>query len=81
MIIAGPGLLKNTVVTNLTSLLDVFPTLVAMTGASPPSFLDGHSLFPLMSEPSSVTSEPLSIPHVAAPPTGVLNYIDLWTDT
>ena len=44
----GPGLKQGSVVKNLTSLLDVYPTLVAMTGATPPDFLEGHSLFPLM---------------------------------
>jgi len=48
MIIAGPGLAKDRIVTNLTSLLDVYPTLVALAGGTPPSFLDGHSLLPLL---------------------------------
>ena len=52
MIIAGPGLAKGSVVSNITSLLDVYPTLVAMTGGRPPAFLEGHSLFPLMLVPS-----------------------------
>ena len=37
--IAGPGISRGATITNLTSLLDVFPTLIEMTGGSPPAFL------------------------------------------
>jgi len=48
MMIAGPGITRGAVLKNVTSLLDVFPTLVEMTGGTPPSNLHGQSLFPLM---------------------------------
>lgn len=50
MMIAGPGIAPGQRITNLTSLLDVFPTLVEMAGGSAAAlpFLQGQSLFPLM---------------------------------
>jgi len=56
MIIAGPGIAKGKLVHNLTSLLDVYPTLLRMTAptAHLPEFLDGYSLFPLMAETPSI---------------------------
>lgn len=50
LIIAGPGVSAGVVNTNLTSLLDVFPTLVDMVGGVNPTYLDGHSLAPLLVE-------------------------------
>lgn len=55
MIVAGPGVKKGSVVTSLTSLLDVYPTLVEMAGGTPPAYLSGKSLFPLLSEPTNGT--------------------------
>ena len=57
MMISGPGLKKGVVETRLTSLLDVYPTLVELAGGSPPSFLRGLSLLPLMKAPGSDESE------------------------
>lgn len=53
MMISGPGLQKGVTETRLTSLLDVYPTLVALAGGTPPSFLRGHSLLPLLQAGSS----------------------------
>ena len=69
MIISGPGIAAGRNVYNLTSLLDVYPTLVAMANqptrnsngenksvaplASLDSSLDGYSLFPLMQSAGS----------------------------
>lgn len=52
MIISGPGLRRGEIITNLTSLLDIYPTMVAMQGGIPPSDLDGFSLMPFL-EPDS----------------------------
>ena len=57
MMISGPGLKKGVVETRLTSLLDVYPTLVALAGGSPPSFLRGLSLLPLMTASGSDESK------------------------
>jgi arylsulfatase A-like enzyme len=51
LIIAGPGVRAGAVNTNVTSLLDVYPTLVDMVGGVNPSYLDGHSLAPLLVAP------------------------------
>ena len=53
LIIAGPGVRAGAVNTNLTSLLDVYPTLVDMVGGVNPSYLDGHSLAPLLVAPEA----------------------------
>eukprot|EP00937_MAST-01D_sp_MAST-1D-sp2_P001599 g1599.t1 len=66
MIVAGPGLRRGEVVQNLTSLLDVVPTLLEMAAGVPPTPgrdappLAGHSLFPLMSA-SGVTGAPAPV--------------------
>lgn len=46
LIIAGPGVPRGAVVTNLTSLLDIYPTLMGMVGGTVPSYLEGHTLMP-----------------------------------
>jgi arylsulfatase K len=46
LIIAGPGVPQGVVVTNLTSLLDIYPTLMGMVGGIAPSYLEGHTLMP-----------------------------------
>ncbi|MFC1543382.1 sulfatase-like hydrolase/transferase, partial [Candidatus Neomarinimicrobiota bacterium] len=48
MIIAGPGVKEGLVVDDLVSLIDIFPTLMDMTGLSHPGELAGLSLMPLM---------------------------------
>jgi arylsulfatase A-like enzyme len=51
LIVAGPGISHGITETRLTSLLDVFPTLLDVAGVSPPLFLpalDGYSLLPLI---------------------------------
>jgi len=54
LIIAGPGVPRGKTVggATLTSLLDVFATLVDVGGAAPPAFADGYSLLPLVGAPS-----------------------------
>ena len=46
MIIAGPGVRQGVAVDALVSLVDIYPTLMAMAGAATPAGLDGHSLMP-----------------------------------
>jgi len=55
MMVAGPGIAPNQQIANLTSLLDVFPTLVEMAGGDVRelTFLQGQSLFPLMAPGSA----------------------------
>ncbi len=46
LIIAGPGAQKGLQVAALTSLVDVYPTLMDMARSNPTGALDGHSLMP-----------------------------------
>ena len=48
MIISGPGVRRGAVVQDLTSLLDLFPTLVAMQGGTPADDLAGFTLMPFL---------------------------------
>eukprot|EP01006_Ploeotia_vitrea_P029537 TRINITY_DN62062_c0_g1_i1.p1 TRINITY_DN62062_c0_g1~~TRINITY_DN62062_c0_g1_i1.p1 ORF type:complete len:566 (+),score=66.39 TRINITY_DN62062_c0_g1_i1:32-1729(+) len=66
MIVAGPGIKGGRVVTNHTSLLDVYPTLAVLGGGNPPSDLQGHSLvgdflkpklYPPSGRPGYITSQ------------------------
>ena len=47
LIVAGPGLQQGVVSNELVSLIDLFPTLMDMTGLDHPEGLDGVSLLPL----------------------------------
>lgn len=49
LIIRGPGVAAGRIVTNLVSLLDIFPTLCDMGGVERPPGLVGYSLVPLTS--------------------------------
>jgi arylsulfatase A-like enzyme len=53
---APTGLKKGNTVTSLTSLLDVYPTLIALSGGTPLAFLRGHSLLPLMAQDATETA-------------------------
>eukprot|EP00043_Microstomoeca_roanoka_P002730 m.39995 g.39995 ORF g.39995 m.39995 type:complete len:549 (-) comp11678_c0_seq1:123-1769(-) len=54
MIIRGPGLRSNTVYRNITSHVDVYPTIMEMANVTPPSEagLDGRSLMPILKKGS-----------------------------
>lgn len=45
--------------TNLTSLMDIYPTLVELCNLSPRVDLDGHSLVPILENPDSSYSRPI----------------------
>lgn len=60
LIIAGPNLPAGQRVAQPVSLVDLYPTLLEMTSLpAPPQTLEGHSLTPLLRDPSS------SWPHLA----------------
>ena len=44
LIVAGPGVCEGAVVDSLTSLVDIYPTLMDMASAAHPPNLDGHSV-------------------------------------
>ncbi|MFN7926247.1 MAG: sulfatase-like hydrolase/transferase, partial [Bryobacteraceae bacterium] len=48
LIFSGPGIPRNKRVDALAYLLDIFPTVVDLAGATPPSGLDGKSLRPVL---------------------------------
>jgi N-acetylglucosamine-6-sulfatase len=48
LIIAGPGVPSGKVVTQVAENVDLYPTFVALTGATPHNPVDGHSLLPLL---------------------------------
>jgi arylsulfatase A-like enzyme len=52
LIIAGGSVPSGRVVSTPVELLDVFPTLVSLTGLKPPPKLDGHALLPTLPEDS-----------------------------
>eukprot|EP00054_Salpingoeca_dolichothecata_P015304 m.87886 g.87886 ORF g.87886 m.87886 type:complete len:295 (-) comp21428_c0_seq2:149-1033(-) len=60
LIISGPGVRQDAAVQNLTSSLDIFPTLLDMAGVDlPPSLeIDGHSLMPFLKGTKPVTERP-----------------------
>lgn len=47
LIISGPGVV-NGVINNLTSSLDLMPTILELAGAKSPSYIDGQSLVPFL---------------------------------
>ena len=50
LIIAGPGVTANALCSQPAELLDIYPTLVELTGLPPVEGLDGHSLIPQLSD-------------------------------
>jgi N-acetylglucosamine-6-sulfatase len=48
LIIAGPGVPSGKVVSQVAENADLYPTFVAITGATPHNPVDGHSLLPLL---------------------------------
>lgn len=45
----GPGIAKGAVIDQVTSMVDLGPTIAALQGARVPGFVDGRSLLPLLS--------------------------------
>ena len=53
MIIAAPGLTKGEATSKPVELLDLYPTLADLCGLTPPDNLEGRSLRPLLTKPTS----------------------------
>ncbi len=51
MIIAGPGIAKGKVCNKPVQLLDIYPTLLELTGLTADSLHEGNSLVPLLQDP------------------------------
>jgi arylsulfatase K len=64
---AGPEIVPGTVVDDVASLIDIYPTFMDMTGLPKPENLEGHSLLPEMrAEPSDRPDWALSTYHDSA---------------
>ena len=73
LIIAGPGLQKGGRHSHLTSLVDIFPTLLSLTGAKTTRKLDGSSLLPyLKGEPDRRENIALCEYHDSGARTGII---------
>jgi arylsulfatase A-like enzyme len=59
LIITGPGIAKGKTCDKPVQLLDIYPTLLELTGLQPDPKLEGHSLAPLLKNPAA------DWPHVA----------------
>ena len=68
IIIAGPGIVKGQVCSKPAQLLDIYPTLLELTGLKPDPKLEGHSLVPLLKNPKA------DWPHMARTSFGPGNY-------
>lgn len=64
LIFAGPGI-KQGHVTSPAELLDIYPTLVELTGATAPAGLEGHSLTPQLSDAEAARPWPAITTHNA----------------
>ncbi|MFO1447301.1 MAG: sulfatase [Opitutaceae bacterium] len=53
MIVRVPGLTKGDSSNALVEMVDLFPTLAALCGVTPPSHLQGRSLVPLLKDPAA----------------------------
>jgi len=58
MIIAAPGIQGGGMCSRTTELLDIYPTLAALTGLSAPAHLQGASLAPLLRRPDAKWDRP-----------------------
>jgi arylsulfatase A-like enzyme len=53
MIIAGPGIAGGKICNKPVQLLDIYPTLLELTGLEADSLHEGHSMVPLLKDPES----------------------------
>lgn len=51
-VLIGPGISRGAVISKVTSMVDLGPTISALLGASTPSWVDGRDLLPLISNPA-----------------------------
>ncbi|MEM9284102.1 MAG: sulfatase [Verrucomicrobiota bacterium] len=58
LIIAAPGMAMNAVAEQPVELLDLYPTLADLCGLTPPDNLEGTSLRPILSDPSTPWDRP-----------------------
>tara|TARA_B110000093_G_scaffold115734_1_gene124003 strand:- start:1471 stop:2916 length:1446 start_codon:yes stop_codon:yes gene_type:complete len=68
MIIAGPGIVEGKVCSKPAQLLDIYPTLLELTGLKADPKLEGNSLVPLLKNPQA------DWPHMARTSFGPGNY-------
>ncbi len=68
MIIAGPGIVEGSVCSKPAQLLDIYPTLLELTGLKADAKLEGNSLVPLLKNPQA------DWPHYARTSFGPGNY-------
>jgi arylsulfatase A-like enzyme len=68
MIIAGPGIVEGSVCSKPAQLLDIYPTLVELSGLKADAKLEGNSLVPLLKNPQA------DWPHMARTSFGPGNY-------
>ena len=68
LIIAGPGIVQGEVSNKPAELIDIYPTLLELTGLKPPAKLEGDSLVPLLKNPKA------EWPHMARTEFGPKNY-------
>jgi uncharacterized sulfatase len=57
-IVAGPGVTQRGSTQRIVELLDLYPTLAALTGLRPPRGLHGRSLAPLLKNPAGRWDHP-----------------------
>ncbi|MDC3132831.1 sulfatase [Flavobacteriaceae bacterium] len=53
LIISAPGYTKNQTTESFAELVDVYPTLCELAGITPPSYLHGQSLVPILENPET----------------------------
>lgn len=58
LVIAGPGVAAGETSTRTVQLVDLYPTLIELTGLPAPGSLDGHSLVDLLGDPEASWSHP-----------------------
>ena len=57
LLIRGPGVPQDKKIFNITSLFDLFPTMLDMAGVPKPSDIDAHSLMPFLQTSSNLQDQ------------------------
>ncbi len=81
LLVSGPGIAQNRTSAELTANVDLAPTILELSGATPTEPVDGRSLLPFLEQPGKRTTRPLLLEaNSRDDPSPGLPYVGIRTD-